>query len=456
MEHSNSKALRRLVSSCIPTTVAPISPSSLTRQFAVQTYSVGGQMESSSHSSLFGGVQQAPADPILGISLAYKADPVSDKLDLGVGAYRDEERLPWVLPVVRKVEAKIAQEARFDKEYLPIEGLADFNTASVKLLYGADSPAISEKRIVKCQSISGTGALRLGAEFIHRFLPAGTPIYISNPTWGNHPAIFKDAGCADVRSYRYYKPETRGLDFEGMCADLRAAPKGSVLVLHTCAHNPTGVDPTTEQWNGILDIIQEKEHIPFFDTAYQGFATGDLEKDATPVRLAVARGFELFAAQSYSKNFGLYGERAGCFSMVVKTPDVVERILSQVKVIVRPMYSNPPTWGARIVATILNNQELYNEWVEELRVMSSRIQRMRQELFDGLKQKGTPGDWEHILKQIGMFSFTGLTKNQVELMTKKHHIYMLSNGRISMAGLTSKTVPKLVDAIHEAVTTVQN
>jgi len=202
-------------------------------------------------------------------------------------------------------------------------------------------------------------------------------------------------------------------------------------------------------------VIQEKELFPFFDTAYQGFATGDLDRDAAPVRMAVRRGMELMASQSYSKNFGLYGERVGCFSIVCRSAEVANAVASQLKIIVRPMYSNPPTWGARIVATILNDKQLFDEWVEQLQGMSSRIQRMRQELYDAIKKNGTPGTWEHILNQIGMFSFTGLTKGQVELLISKHHIYMLGNGRISMAGLTSATVPKLANAIHEAVTTVK-
>jgi len=292
---------------------------------------------------------------------------------------------------------------------------------------------------------------------MQRFLPPGTSVYISVPTWGNHPNIFADAGLKEenIRSYRYYKPQTRGLDYEAMLEDLRAAPNGSLILLHTCAHNPTGVDPTIEQWNGILDVLQEKDHFPFFDTAYQGFATGDLDRDAAPVRMAVKRGLELFAAQSYSKNFGLYGERVGCFSVVCKSPEVAQAVASQVKIIVRPMYSNPPTWGARIVATILNDKQLYEEWLVDLRVMSSRIQRMRQELYDHLQKNGTPGTWDHILQQIGMFSFTGLTKAQVEVMISKHHIYMLTNGRISMAGLTSASVPKLANAIHDVVTNVK-
>lgn len=452
MDDSNRKALRRLVNSCVVTPPPSAPPSTPSSSYSLLECSP----MNGSAPSLFQGMKKAAPDPILGLTLAYRADPSFYKFDLGVGAYRDDEQLPWVLPVVRKVEQALANDTSLNKEYLNIDGLPEFVAASLRLIYGADSPAIAENRIAKCQSISGTGGLRVGAEFIKRFLGEATPIYVSSPTWGNHNSIFANAGLKDVRSYRYWKPETRGLDFEGFCADLNAAPNGSVIVLHTCAHNPTGVDPTVEQWNGILEIIQNKGHIPFFDTAYQGFASGDVDKDAAPIRLAVLRGLELFTTQSFSKNFGLYGERVGCLSIVCRSAEVAEAVTSQLKIIIRPMYSNPPTSGARIVATILNDKALYDEWLVQLRVMSSRIQKMRQLLFDGLKQKGTPGTWDHIINQIGMFSFTGLSKAQSEAMISKHHIYMLSNGRISMAGLTTKAVPKLIEAIHDVVTNIPN
>lgn len=399
-------------------------------------------------------IPTAPDDPILGVTIAYNNDPTEDKLNLGVGAYRTEEGKPFVLPVVTKVEQMLANDSKLNKEYLPIDGLQAFTELSAKLLLGNDSPAIAEKRVASVQALSGTGALRLGAEFIRRFFPQGTPVYISNPTWGNHTNIFKDAGVNDVRQYRYFKDETRSLDLEGMLADLKSAPQGSIILLHTCAHNPTGVDPTLEQWEQILDVIQERRHMSFFDTAYQGFATGDLDRDAAPARRAVARGLEIFASQSYSKNFGLYGERVGSLNVVCKDKATADAVKSQLKVIIRPMYSNPPVHGPRLVATILGDPQLFDEWVKDLRVMSSRIQRMRQELYDAIKRNGTPGTWEHILNQIGMFSYTGLGKPQCEVLIKKHHIYMLTNGRISMAGLSSRTVPKLANAIHDVVLNV--
>jgi len=402
-------------------------------------------------------VPMAPEDPILGINVAYKADPSADKLNLGVGAYRTEEGKPLVLNVVRKVEHMLANDPSLNKEYLPIEGLPEFLTQTAQLLFGADSPALAEKRVATVQALSGTGALRIGAEFLARFSPgrAATPIYISEPTWGNHPNIFKDAHMSDVRKYRYYKEQTRGLDFEGFVEDLKAAPNGSVFILHTCAHNPTGVDPTIAQWEAILDVVQAKGHLPFFDTAYQGFATGDLVRDATPPRMAVARGMELIVSQSYAKNLGLYAERIGALNIVCRDAATADAVKSQLKVIVRPMFSNPPLHGALIVAKILGDKALYNEWLVELKGMSERIQRMRQELYDAIKKNGTPGTWEHIIDQIGMFSYTGLTKPQCEVMIKKHHIYMMTNGRISMAGLSSKNIQKMADAIHDVVTNVK-
>jgi len=398
-------------------------------------------------------VPLAPEDPILGINVAYKADPTPDKLNLGVGAYRTEEGQPLVLQVVRKVEQLLANDAKLNKEYLPIEGLPEFLTHTARLIFGADSPALAEKRVATVQTLSGTGALRIGAEFLARYAPGGTatPVYMSEPTWGNHFNIFKDAHMTHVRKYRYYKEQTRGLDFEGLIEDLKAAPNGSVFVLHTCAHNPTGVDPTLEQWEAILDVIQAKGHLPFFDTAYQGFATGDLDRDAAAPRMAIARGIELFASQSYAKNLGLYGERVGALNIVSRDAATAEAVKSQLKVIIRPMYSNPPLHGAQIVAKILSDKALYNEWLVELREMSDRIKRMRQELYNAIKNNGTPGTWEHIINQIGMFSYTGLSKSQCEALIGKHHIYMMTNGRISMAGLSSKTIPKMANAIHDVI-----
>lgn len=403
-------------------------------------------------SSVFSHVVRAPEDPILGVTVAYNKDPSPVKLNLGVGAYRTEEGKPLVLNVVRKAEQKLVNDRSRVKEYLPITGLAEFNKLSAKLIFGADSPAIQENRVATVQCLSGTGSLRVGGEFLARHHHQRV-IYIPQPTWGNHTKVFALAGLS-VKTYRYYDKATRGLNFHGMLEDLGSAPSGAVVLLHACAHNPTGVDPTLQQWEQIRKLIRSKGLLPFFDSAYQGFASGSLDADAQSVRMFVADGGELLMAQSYAKNMGLYGERVGALSIVCRAADVAGRVESQLKLVIRPMYSNPPIHGASIVAAILKDRNLYDEWTIELKAMADRIISMRQRLFDALRARGTPGDWSHIIKQIGMFTFTGLNPEQVAFMTREYHIYMTSDGRISMAGLSSKTVPHLADAIHAAVTRV--
>ncbi|KAL9265761.1 Aspartate aminotransferase 3, chloroplastic-like protein [Drosera capensis] len=393
--------------------------------------------------SVFAHVARAPEDPILGVTVAYNKDPSPVKLNLGVGAYRTEEGKPLVLNVVR---------SRM-KEYLPITGLAEFNKLSAKLILGADSSAIRDNRVTTVQCLSGTGSLRVGAEFLARHYHQRT-VYIPQPTWGNHPKVFTLAGLL-VKYYRYYDPVTRGLNFQGLLEDLGSAPSGAIVLLHACAHNPTGVDPTLQQWDQIRQLIRSKSLLPFFDSAYQGFASGSLDADAESVRMFVSDGGACVVAQSYAKNMGLYGERVGALSIVCGTADVASRVESQLKLVIRPMYSNPPLHGASIVATILRDSTMFHEWTIELKAMADRIISMRQKLFEALRARGTPGDWSHIIKQIGMFTFTGLNSEQVSFMTKEFHIYMTSDGRISMAGLSSKTVPHLADAIHTAVTRIR-
>lgn len=403
-------------------------------------------------SSVFAHVVRAPEDPILGVTVAYNKDTSPVKVNLGVGAYRTEEGKPLVLNVVRRAEQMLVNDTSRVKEYLPITGLADFNKLTAKLIFGADSPAIQENRVSTVQCLSGTGSLRVGAEFLVRHYHEHT-IYIPQPTWGNHPKVFTLAGLS-VKYYRYYDPATRGLDFQGLLDDLSAAPTGAIVLLHACAHNPTGVDPTIDQWEKIRQLMRSKGLLPFFDSAYQGFASGNLDADAQSVRLFVADGGECLAAQSYAKNMGLYGERVGALSIVCKDSDVASKVESQLKMVIRPMYSNPPIHGASIVATILKDRQMYDEWTVELKAMADRIISMRQQLFDAMQARGTPGDWSHIIKQIGMFTFTGLNAEQVSFMIREYHIYMTSDGRISMAGLSSRTVPHLADAMHAAVTRV--
>ncbi|MQM06279.1 hypothetical protein Taro_039100 [Colocasia esculenta] len=398
--------------------------------------------------SRFEGVTMAPPDPILGVTEAFKADTNELKLNLGVGAYRTEELQPYVLRVVKKAETLLLEKGE-NKEYLPIEGLAAFNKATAELLLGADNPVIKEGRVATVQGLSGTGSLRLAAAFIQRYFPEAKAL-ISSPSWGNHKNIFNDARVP-WSEYRYYDPRTIGLDFEGMIADVKAAPDGSFVLLHGCAHNPTGIDPTPEQWEKIADVIQEKNHIPFFDVAYQGFASGNLDTDASSVRSFVSRGLEVLVAQSYSKNLGLYAERIGAINVVCASPDAATRVKSQLKRLARPMYSNPPIHGARIVANVVGNPELFNEWKAEMELMAGRIKNVRQALYDSLSEKDKSGkDWSFILRQIGMFSFTGLNKVQSENMTNKWHVYMTKDGRISLAGLSLAKCEYLTDAIIDS------
>ncbi|KAL3696196.1 hypothetical protein R1sor_010272 [Riccia sorocarpa] len=401
--------------------------------------------------SYFAHVEQAPEDPILGITVAFNKDPSPVKVNLGVGAYRTEDGKPLVLDVVRQAEQQLISDESRNKEYLGITGITHFNRLSAQLILGSDSPAIAEKRVATAQCLSGTGSLRVGGEFLARHHSGPKIIYVPSPTWGNHFKIFPFAGL-ETKTYRYYDPKTKGLDYEGLLEDLRAAPKGAVVLLHACAHNPTGVDPSQEQWEGIRRVIrEEKQLLPFFDSAYQGFASGSLDTDAWAVRRFVSDGGEVFAAQSYAKNMGLYGERVGALSIIVKEAGIATRVESQLKLVIRPMYSSPPTHGAAIVTRILSSKKLFDEWKVELKSMADRIISMRHELFEALKARQTPGNWEHILNQIGMFTFTGLSREQVEYMTREFHIYMTLDGRISMAGLNSQNVPQLADAMHSAV-----
>ncbi|RHZ81187.1 hypothetical protein Glove_123g209 [Diversispora epigaea] len=403
--------------------------------------------------SSFQDVPLAPPDVIFHLTAQYKADTFQHKVNLGVGAYRDDSGKPWVLPVVKKVEKIIVNDPTIDHEYLPILGLPPFREASIKLILGPDNPVIKEKRVVATQTISGTGACHLGSLFLSRFYSKSSVIYVSNPTWANHKAIFSNVGL-EVKDYVYYSPKTIGLDINGMLESLKNAPNGSIILLHACAHNPTGVDPSQEQWKAIADIIEEKKHFPFFDCAYQGFASGDLDRDAWAVRYFVNRGFELLVCQSYAKNFGLYGQRAGCLTFVFKTAETAAKAESQLAKLQRSEISNPPAHGARIVNLVLNDPVLYAEWVDNLKTMSFRIQEMRRRLFDKLTALGTPGTWNHIVDQIGMFSFTGLKAPQVKVLKEKYHVYLTDNGRISMAGLSSSNVEYFAKAIDDVVRNV--
>ncbi|TFB03506.1 Aspartate aminotransferase [Trichoderma ghanense] len=399
-------------------------------------------------------VPQAPEDPLFGLARAYKADTSPIKVDLGIGAYRDNNAKPWVLPVVKKADDILRNNPELNHEYAPIAGLESFTSKAAELMLGADSPALVDRRATSVQTISGTGAVHLGALFLAKFYKGNRTVYVSNPTWANHHQIFNNVGIT-VAQYPYFNKETRGLDFEGMTAAISAAPERSIILLHPCAHNPTGVDPTPDQWKQLAGIIREKKHFPFFDCAYQGFASGDLARDASAVRYFVEQGFELVVAQSFAKNFGLYGERAGCFHFVgapaADAAETVTRIASQLAILQRSEISNPPLYGARIASTVLNDPQLFSEWEENLKTMSGRIIDMRKALRSKLEELETPGTWNHITDQIGMFSFTGLTEAQVMKLREEYHIYMTKNGRISMAGLNTHNIDHVAQAIRKVV-----
>lgn len=404
------------------------------------------------HSSLWAAVPAAPLDPILGVSQRFQACTDPRKVNVSIGAYRTDEGKPLVLNCVKKAERQMLDDATLNKEYLPQRGDVDYARLCQKMLFGEDSQLLKDGLVATAQTLSGTGALRLGAEFVKRYAK-DKAVYISKPTWGTHNSIMDQAGV-DYKSYTYWDPENRNLNLKGMLADIEAAPEGSIIMLHAAAHNPTGVDPTKEQWDEILAVCQAKKHICWFDSAYQGFATGSLDKDAYALRKFAESGLDLFVSQSFAKNFGLYGERAGTFSLTCGSPEIVKNVMSQMDIIIRNLYSNPPKHGANIVKIVLSNPELYQEWRDELLSMSLRIQDMRKALYDEIVNLGTPGSWTHITSQIGMFSFTGLTPEQSKVMLEKHHVYMLPNGRISMAGVTSANVKYLASAIDDVVRNV--
>jgi len=401
--------------------------------------------------SVWSKVQKGPEDPILGVTVAFNKDTNPNKINLGVGAYRDDNGKPFVLECVRKADKKIF-DANMDHEYLPIGGHAGFNKAAQELMLGTDNPILKEKRVVTVQALSGTGALRLGSDFMARHIDLPFPggkksVFLSSPTWANHLNIFRDSGF-DLKEYKYYNPQTCGLDYDNLKKDVQNAPNNSLFLFHTCAHNPTGVDPSPQQWKELSDICKTKGHYVFFDTAYQGFASGDPVKDAYPVRLFLKEGHNVTIAQSFAKNFGLYGERIGALTIVCQDEKEAEAVESQLKILIRPIYSNPPSYGARLVNTIWNDAELRSQWHKEVKFMADRIISMRTKLVDNLKQLGSKKDWSHINKQIGMFCFTGLTPEQVDKISAEHHVYLTRNGRISIAGITSKNVEHLAKAIH--------
>jgi len=331
---------------------------------------------------------------------------------------------------------------------LPIAGHAEFCQEAAKLAFSDAAGIVADKRNATVQGISGTGSLRIGAAFLGKFHNGPKDVWVPNPTWGNHIPIFNNCGF-QVKKYRYYDPKTCGFDFNGAMEDIGKIPKNSIILLHACAHNPTGVDPRPEQWKELCEVIKKQNLFVYFDMAYQGFASGDIDRDANAVRHFVKEGHNVCLAQSFAKNMGLYGERAGAFTIVGGNPDEASRVMSQLKIVIRPMYSNPPIHGARIVHTILSNPDLRSQWLKDVKVMADRIITMRSTLRDGLKKEGSSKNWQHITDQIGMFCYTGLNPEQSKRLTDEFSVYLTMDGRISMAGVTTGNVGHLAHAIHQ-------
>lgn len=388
----------------------------------------------------------APADKILGLNEEFAKNTSPTKVNLGVGAYRDDKGKPYILPSVRAARVKL-EAKNPDHEYAGIAGLAPFVKHSLEFAYGEGATVLKEGRVAAVQTLSGTGACRLVGEFIARFMGKGKDMYMPDPTWGNHIPIMKNSGL-EVPKYRYFDPKTKGFNFEGMLADVLSVKGGSAFLVHACAHNPTGCDPTRKQWDELSQAFLSKKHIVFFDSAYQGFASGDSEVDAYSIRKFVSDGNQIILGQSYAKNFGLYGERVGALSVVTSSPEETERVNSQLKLLVRPMYSNPPIYGARIVQEILSDPVLKKQWAVECKGMADRIISMRHALRSELEKLGSKVPWGHITDQIGMFAFTGLTEAQVLQMRREHNVYCTDDGRISIAGLTSGNVGLVAAAMH--------
>jgi len=398
-------------------------------------------------SPLFAAIEMAPRDPILGITEAFNADKNPNKTNLGVGVYYDDNGKVPLLACVSKAEAQLMEKAS-PRTYLPIDGLAAYDKAVQELVFGADSAVVQEKRAITAQAIGGTGALKLGADFLQRFSP-DSQVWISDPSWENHRALFESAGFT-VNNYPYYDASTRGVNFAGMLNALKTMPTGSIVLLHACCHNPTGADLTDAQWTEVIQVVTQRGLVPFLDMAYQGFGDG-IEEDGKVVRQFAEAGGPLFVSNSFSKSFSLYGERVGALSIVAVSAEEAARVLSQLKRVIRTNYSNPPTHGGQVVATALATPELRKLWEEELAGMRVRIREMRQALVEKLKAKAPNHDFDFVIKQRGMFSYSGLTKAQVERLRDEFSIYAVDTGRICVAALNSRNIDSIVDAIAKVL-----
>ncbi|ABN68070.2 aspartate aminotransferase [Scheffersomyces stipitis CBS 6054] len=406
--------------------------------------------------SYFAGITELPPDPLFGLKARYVADSRTDKVDLGIGAYRDNNGKPWILPAVKLAEAKLVSSPDYNHEYLSISGFEPFLKQASKVILGENSAALAENRVVSQQSLSGTGALHVAGVLLKEFYTGEKTVYLSKPTWANHNQIFTSIGFK-VASYPYWDNDTKSLDLKGFLSTIRTAPAGSIFLLHACAHNPTGLDPSQDEWKQVLKELEAKKHLVLFDSAYQGFASGDLDKDAYAIRYAIDQkviSTPIIICQSFAKNVGMYGERVGAIHVIPSTQkdeQLGRALKSQLNRIIRSEISNPPAYGAKIVSTILNDRALRQQWEADLVTMSSRIHKMRLKLKELLTNLHTPGTWDHIVNQTGMFSFTGLSPDMVARLEKVHGIYLVSSGRASVAGLNDGNVEKVANAIDEVV-----
>ena len=397
--------------------------------------------------SLFSAVEMAPRDPILGLNEAFNADTRTDKVNLGVGVYCNEEgRIPLLRAVIEAETIRAAEHA--SRGYLPIDGIQAYDQAVQKLLFGADSALLAAGRVITTQSVGGTGALKIGADFLKQLQPDAV-VAISDPSWENHRALFEAAGFP-VQNYRYYDAASHDVNRAGMLEDLNALPAGSIVVLHACCHNPTGVDLTPPDWQNVLEVVKAKGLIPFLDMAYQGFGDG-IAEDAAAVRLFADSGLSFFVSSSFSKSFSIYGERVGALSIVTQSKDESARVLSQVKRVIRTNYSNPPTHGASIVAAVLNSPDLRAKWEAELAEMRERISGMRRQMVELLAKKAPGHDFSFVARQRGMFSYSGLTAEQVGRLRTEFGIYALDTGRICVATLNQRNIEGVTDAIVKVI-----
>ena len=393
--------------------------------------------------TLFATVERAPRDPILGLTEAFSADSRADKVNLGVGVYYDDKGKLPLLKCIKEAEASRIAAAP-PRGYQPIEGALLYNQAVQSLLFGANSKVLTDQRVVTIEALGGTGALKVGADYLRRLLPQAK-VAISDPSWENHRAIFEMAGF-EVVNYRYYDPVTRGVDFDGLMASLKGLPRGTILVLHACCHNPTGVDLTLDQWGRVITAIEAAGHVAFLDMAYQGFGEGTAP-DAAVLEAFVASGLSFLVSSSFSKSFSLYGERVGALCIVTQSADESSRVLSQIKRTIRTNYSNPPTHGGAVVAMVLSTPALKDLWETELAEMRNRIKLMRRGLADGLKARGYKGDVGFITSQRGMFSYTGLSTQQVDRLREGYGVYAVGTGRICIAALNEHNIAHVCEAI---------